>query len=50
MTDQLSPESDTVADTDWGPERARTVTWHDPRITATGTPSALVQAISAARS
>ena len=26
MTDQLS----STTDTDWGPEQARTVTWHDP--------------------
>ncbi len=28
MTDQLSSIAD--ADTDWGPEQARTVSWHDP--------------------
>jgi uncharacterized protein (TIGR00369 family) len=37
MTDQLSnPDSDLVdlENTDWGQERSRTVTWHDPQRTA----------------
>ena len=29
MTDQLRADA-SLEDTDWGPERSRTVTWHDP--------------------